>query len=180
MLNTYDVFPDSRDPLFIFETAQPVNNQTANIDGWEVAWQHFFGDSGFGFLANATIVDGDIAFDNGAPPNFDQFALEGLSDSANFIVFWENDTFGARVAYNWRDDFLYSTNTGNFIPGYYEAHSQLDLNLSWNVTEQLSLSLDGINLNEDGVTAYGRTKNMVDWSKEYDARWVLAARYVFR
>ncbi|MDH3371750.1 MAG: TonB-dependent receptor [Gammaproteobacteria bacterium] len=180
VLNTYDIFPDSLDPLFIFETAQPVNNQTANIDGFELAWQHFFGDTGFGFMANATLVNGDIKFDNAAPPNFDQFALEGLSDSANLILVWENDTFGARIAYNWRDDFLYSTNTGNFIPGYFEEHGQLDVNFSWNVSESFNLSLDGINLTEEGITAYGRTPNMTDWSKEYDARWVLAARYNFQ
>ena len=50
------------DPLFQFDLSQPVNNQTANIDGFEVAWQHFFGDSGFGFQANATIVNGDVGY----------------------------------------------------------------------------------------------------------------------
>jgi len=179
-LNTYDIFADNLDPLWVFETAQPVNNQTANIDGFEIAWQHFFTGTGFGFLANATLVNGDIKFDDGAPPNYDQFALEGLSDSANLIAFWENDTFGARIAYNWRDDFLASTNVGNFIPMYYEDHAQLDVNFSWNATDQFALSLDGINITEEGLTTYGRTTNMVDWSKEYDARWVLAARYNFQ
>ena len=33
--------------------------------------------------------------------------LEGLSeDSANFVLFWENDTFSVRGAYNYRGSFL--------------------------------------------------------------------------
>jgi len=180
VFNALDVTPDSSDPLFIFNTSQPVNNNVARIDGFEIAWQHFFGDSGFGIIANATLVGGDIKFDNAAPPTFDQFALEGLSDSANAILVWENDTFGARIAYNWRDTFLSSTNAGNFIPQYYDEHAQLDVNFSWNVSDQLSLSLDGINLTEEGVITRGRTPNMTDWGKEYDTRWTLAARYNFR
>jgi TonB-dependent receptor len=180
VLNQYDIYPDSSDPLFIFNTAQPVNNQTANIDGFELAWQHFFGESGFGFMLNATLVNGDVAFDNGASPTFDQFALEGLSDSANAILIWENEVFGARIAYNWRDNFLANASVGNFNPLYYQDYTQLDVNFSWNVTDQFSLSLDGINLTEEGLEAYARTEHIIDWAKEYDARWVLSARYNFQ
>ncbi len=179
ILNNYDVFPNEQDPLYTFQTALPVNNQTANIDGYEIAVQHFFGETGFGIQANATLVGGDIAFDNSAPPTFDQFALEGLSDSANLILVWENDTFGARIAYNWREAFLNQANAGNYLPRYTDDYAQLDLNLSWNVTDQFALSLDGINLTEEGVYQYGRTYNQRYINSEADARWVLAARYDF-
>ncbi|MFX4227959.1 MAG: TonB-dependent receptor domain-containing protein [Porticoccaceae bacterium] len=179
LLNNYAVLPNGDDPLYTFQTALPVNNKTANIDGYEIAVQHFFGDTGFGIQANATLVSGDIAFDNSAPPNFDQFALEGLSDSANLILVWENDTFGARIAYNWRDAFLDQANAGNYLPRYTDEHSQLDVNFSWNVTDQFALSLDGINLTEEGVYQYGRTYNQTYITSEADARWVLAARYDF-
>ena len=179
VFNKYDVMPDNLDPLYTFQTALPVNNKTANLDGYELAIQHFFGESGFGVMANATLVNGDIAFDNSAPPNFDQFALEGLSDSANLILVWENDTFGARIAYNWRDAFLSSANAGNYLPRYTDEHSQVDVNFSWNVSDNLSLSLDGVNLTEQGVFQYGRTYNQMYINSEADARWVLAARYNF-
>jgi hypothetical protein len=32
--------------------------------------------------------------------------LPGLSDSANLIAFYENDWMSARVAWNWRDEYL--------------------------------------------------------------------------
>jgi len=179
LLNNYTVLPNQDDPLYTFATALPVNNKTANLKGYELAVQHFFGDTGFGIQANATLVSGDIGFDNSAPPNFDQFALEGLSDSANLILVWENDTFGARVAYNWREAFLSQANAGNFLPRYTDDYSQVDVNFSWNVTDQFSLSLDGLNLTEEGTYQYGRTTNQMYINTEADARFVLAARYDF-
>ena len=62
IIAAYDIPPTANDPLFSFDLSQPVNNQTANIDGVEMAWQHFFGDSGFGFQANATFVNGDVGY----------------------------------------------------------------------------------------------------------------------
>jgi TonB-dependent receptor len=179
VLSVYDIIPDGLDPVYVFSTAQPVNNQTAGIDGFEIAVQHFFGDSGFGIIANATLVNGDIEFDNGAPPTFDQFALEGLSDSANLIGVWENDRFGARLAYNWRDSFLDSTNVGDYVPRYYDEHAQLDVNFSWLINDRMVLSLDGINVTEEGITTRGRTQNMKFFAQELDARWTLAFRWTY-
>ncbi len=39
-----------------------------------------------------------------------QFAIEGISDSANLIVFFENDKWSTRLAYNWRDEYLTNRN----------------------------------------------------------------------
>src|SRR5262249_34968641 len=56
----FDVTPNATDPTYKFLTQRPVNNKEAKIHGWEIAGQHFFGDTGFGVLANYTIVKGDI------------------------------------------------------------------------------------------------------------------------
>lgn len=179
VLGQYDVEPRSNDPLMIFATQQPVNNETANIDGLELAWQHFFGDTGFGIHANATIVNNDVEFDVAGDPDVDQFALEGLSDSANLVLVYENDILGVRVAYNWRDAFLDDTNRRARVPLFIEEFEQLDLNVSWNATDALTVSLDGINLIEQGTRGFGRTRNMITFINEADARWMLSARYQF-
>ena len=43
--------------------ARPVNKKEAKIHGWEFGGQYFFGDTGFGVLANYTIVKGDVGYD---------------------------------------------------------------------------------------------------------------------
>jgi hypothetical protein len=48
-----------RDPVSPFNLSVPVNIEEAEVDGLEFVIQHNFGDSGFGVIANATLVNGD-------------------------------------------------------------------------------------------------------------------------
>ena len=179
---TNNVEPRAGDPEMLFEVTQPVNNQSAGISGYEFAWQHFFGDSGFGYQANFTIVDGDIGYDVGASPAIEQFALEGLSDSANLVLIYEKNGLSARVAYNWRDAFLAEVNrsvSSQRNPLFIDEYKQLDVNVSYDFTEDLTVSLDVINLLEEGQRQYGRSQNNVFFVQELDRRFVLSARYNF-
>ena len=182
VLTNYDVTPGGNDPLFEFDLSQPANNQTAIIDGEELAWQHFFGDTGFGFLLNATFVNGDVAYDLRANPNVQQFALEGLSDSANAVLIFEKFGLSARLAYNWRDAFLTATTWGGQqgLPGFVDEYKQVDLNITYNFTDQFAVGIDGINITGEGQLIYSRTKQMQWWNAEGDPRWMLTARYNFQ
>ena len=179
IIGLYDIAPGANDPLFAFDLSQPVNNQTAIIDGEELAWQHFFGDTGFGFLLNATFVNGDVAYDVRADPNVQQFALQGLSDSANAVLMFEKFGISARLAYNWRDAFLTQTvwQGQQGLPGFVDEYKQVDLNVTYNINEKLAIGLDGINITGEGQLIYSRTKDMQWWNAEGDPRWMLTARY---
>ena len=177
-----NVEPQAGDPEMQFEVTQPVNNQSARISGYEFAWQHFFGDSGFGYQANFTIVDGDIGYDVGASPAIEQFALEGLSDSANLVLIYEKNGLSTRIAYNWRDAFLAEVNrsvSSQRNPLFIDEYKQLDLNVSYDFTDDFTMSLDVINLLEEGQRQYGRTQNNTFFVQELDRRFVLSARYSF-
>ena len=52
------------DPIATFDITVPANQKSAKLDGWELAVQHMFGDSGFGVYANVTLVDSDLTYDN--------------------------------------------------------------------------------------------------------------------
>jgi len=179
----YDVAPNGSDPLYSFGVGQPVNNETATIYGWEIAAQHWFGDSGFGVQANYTTVEGDIEYDVGADPSEDQFALEGLSDSANLVLIYEKHGISARLLWNWRDDFLNqvqrTASGGNRNPEFIEEYEQVDLNVSYAINDNLSVSFDAINITEEEVVHYGRSKNQVFFIQELDARYMLGLRYTY-
>ena len=138
--------------------------------------------SGFGFQANATFVNGDVGYDLSAPPSESQFALEGLSDSANAVLIYEKYGLSARLAYNWRDAFLTATTWGGQqgLPGFVDTHEQFDLNVTYNINDQLSVGLDGINLTGEGQLIYSRTKRMQWWNGEGDPRYMLTVRYNFQ
>ena len=177
----YDVNPEATDPDLSFALQTPTNSKDAEIYGFEIASQHFFGDTGFGYQFNYTIVEGDIGFNNGSNPNEDQFALPGLSDTLNFVGIYEKDSLSARLAYNWRDDFLNRVNrpASTRNPEYVAAVEQVDLNVSYELDSGLVLALDAINLTGEGQRKYGPNKNATFFVQELDPRYVLSARYSF-
>ena len=101
------------------------SDREEGIDGWELAWQHNFSDTGFGFIANMTIADGSATYDNSL--NESQFALQGLSDTRNFVLFYDNYGLQARIAYNWRDGYYTG---GDVKPGYQTEYEQWDGNIT--------------------------------------------------
>lgn len=176
-----DITADGNDPLFDFELTQPINNQEAEIRGLEAAFQHFFGESGIGVAASYTLVDGDVGFDVGADPSEDQFALTGLSDTANVTLIYEKHGLSARVAYNWRDKFLASTNRGGGFrnPVFVRAFATLDVNISYDVTEDIAVSFEGINLTGESLRTYGRDETNLWFAQEISPRYFLGVRYKF-
>lgn len=176
-----NIISNENDPDYLFRTATPNNGKEAKIHGAEFAVQHFFGETGFGVQANYTIVRGDVAFDNMADPDITQFFLSGLSDTANLVGIYENDRFAARIAYNWRDKFINGLATGRGAnnPLYVEAYSQIDLNLSYEVTDALSVSFEGINVTGEDSRTHGRNSNMLMELRDLGPRYQVGARYTF-
>jgi TonB-dependent receptor len=176
----YDILPTAQDPLTTFAVNTPVNNQSARINGYEFAGQYFFGDSGFGVLANYTIVEGDVGFDVGADPNQNQFALTGLSDSANAVLMFEKFGLSARLAYNWRDEFLSQVNQGGWRNPYFvEAYDQIDLSVGYDINDNFAVSFEAINLTGEDVRWHGRSELQLWRLEDQGARYALGARYKF-
>lgn len=166
------------DPVAVFDITTPANQQSASLDGWEFSVQHAIEDTGFGFAANYTLVNSSLTYDN---YNLgEQFALEGLSDSANVIGFYDKDKWQVRIAYNWRDKFLSGRFDGQGPnPNYVEAYGQLDASVSYQVNDKLSLSLEGINLTDETMRVHGRHQNQLLFATQNGPRYMFGLRYKF-
>ncbi|MEX2961850.1 TonB-dependent receptor [Microbulbifer sp. TYP-18] len=169
------------DELVKFLIDTPVNSdRDETVDGLELAVQHVFGETGFGVILNYTMVDSGLEYN----PYLleDQEALVGLSDSANLIAFYDKNGLQARVAYNWRDDFLNSRGQGTGAnPQFTEAYQQVDLNVSYDVPQLqgLQVFLEGLNVTEEYSRVHGRAREQVLGVYQGGARWQLGARYAF-
>ncbi len=172
------IVPDASDPLMVYKISSPVNNHEATLYGAEFAGQHFFGDTGFGIMANYTIVNGDVHF-NDLDITSNQFALLGLSDTANLVLMYENYGIEARLAYNWRDEFLNRTGAGSNNPGYIEAYSQIDMNVTYHITDNLAVSFEGINITGEDRREHARNSNMMWGYDDLGARYQAGIRYNF-
>jgi TonB-dependent receptor len=165
------------------------SDRKETIDGLEIAIQHDFGDynpvpfidlTGFGVIANLTIVDSDADYNNQTPnsENDGQFAVVGISDSHNLIAYYERFGLSARVAYNWRDRFL---NFQGASSGYTEEYEQLDANVTYTIPGTgFSVSYDALNLTEEGRETFERNNpSYKTWVSQGHAKHYVGVRWKY-
>jgi iron complex outermembrane receptor protein len=175
------VFQNSDDPLIVWDVSQPTNGDTRKVDGVEFAVQHMFGETGFGSAFNFTLVDGDVEFD--VESFGSQSPLVGLSDSANFNIFYEKDGLSVKVTYAWRDDYLIGVGqaqgSSEAPPQFGKEYAQTDISVNYDVTDELTVFFEGINLTNETEQGYGRYEEQFLFARQYGPRYALGARYTF-
>lgn len=173
--------PTSADPLIVWNISQPTNSDTKSVDGIELAVQHLIGETGFGVGINGTWVNGDVEFNTESLDQ--QEPLTGLSNSANFQVFYEYEGWSAKATYAWRDSYLIgvgqSQGSADAPPQFAKAYGQWDMNLSYAWNENLTVFVEGVNLNNETEQGYGRYEEQFLFARQYGPRYSLGARYNF-
>jgi TonB-dependent receptor len=169
---------DAGDSVAVFKNTLPNNGEDAIVDGVELGIQHTFGESGFGVMLNTTMVDSDADLD---PADVTQvFALTGLSDSMNLVGFYEQGPVQIRLAYNQRDEFVQSlTQSNGNGPTLVEDYEQWDLSASYDITDEITVFVEGINLTEEYVHKRGRYENHLLLVEDSGRRWALGLRASF-
>ncbi len=150
----------------VFTLNSVINGPSANVYGLELAWQHVFGDSGFGYLINGTIVQSDRPYD---PHNLlvSNFAVTGLADSANFTFFYDKDGIELRFAANWRDSYLdrFGQGQGNGTfgtePIFVNGNWDLSLSGGYDITDNLKAYFTASNLLNNSYSTRGRFADQV-------------------
>jgi iron complex outermembrane recepter protein len=138
-----------------------ANTSDAEISGFEIAYQQTFDFlpgiwSGLGTQANYTYVDAKQTTENTASSDeakysfrwFTDLPLDGLSeDTANLVLFFENEAISTRLAYNWRSDYLLnSRDVIAMSPIYNKANGQLDFSFRYNISEKYKVGFEANNL----------------------------------
>lgn len=170
------------DPLVEWLVSQPVNDpEEKTVDGIEFAVQHMIGETGFGVSLNATVVDSDSEYDNDLLVV--QQPLPGVSDSANFQVFYEDDQWSIKLTHTWRDDYLIGVGqpqgSADAPPQYFRDTSITDFSINYDHTEELTVFLEGYNITNETEEGYGRYRNQFLFGRQYGPRYALGVRYTF-
>lgn len=163
----------------VWNISQPANTDSKSVDGFEMAIQHLLWDTGFGVGANGTIVDGDVEFDVNSLQQ--QAPLTGLSDSANLQLFYENYGWSVKVTYIWRDKYLLgvgqSQGSSDAPPQFAKTYGQWDLSVNYDVTSELTVFFEGVNLNDATERGYGRFEEQFLFARQYAPGLTLGMRY---
>lgn len=150
----------------VFTMTTTVNGPKANVYGMEIAWQHMFGDTGFGFQLNGTIVGTDKPY-NPWDLTTSNFAVTGLADSANLVAFYDKDGFEIRLAANWRDSYLdhFGQNQNNSAfgtePTFVNASWSLDGSTSFDLSDHMNMYLEAQNITNESFSTRGRFSEQV-------------------
>lgn len=133
--------------LETYQISTPINAD-GKVTGVEVAYEQPIGEY-FGINANYTYANGTTShtWSDGS------HNLLGTSKNTyNVGAYFENERFGARVSYTRRSSFLISLSGTN--PYYQDDFGTLSASLSYKATDWLSISLDGLNLNNPTYKYY--------------------------
>ncbi len=177
-----------------------VNGGSGEVKGLELAYQQQFTFlpgfwSGFGVNANYTYADS--AQPDGNP------LLNISENTANGQIYWENEDLQFRLAYNWRDRYLYSqaekrvqtvgalgynvfnqndptaenfdATVGN---NYREARGQFDFSASWDINEHFAVVGNVVNLTGEPIEYTTELGSVWKYS-ESDRRYTLGLRARF-
>ena len=164
--------------------SRPVNGEDAEVDGFELSFQSPFSFlpapfNNAGIVLNYTATDSKATFIDTADIRRTQ--LPGLSDSTyNAILYYDTEKWNVRAAYNWRSDYLLAVSGSGGQPLNRDDYGQLDLSATVNFRENLSLSLDVINLLDDQVISFSSNDpELVKGVIETGQQFVLGLNYQF-
>nr|WP_136250000.1 TonB-dependent receptor [Ningiella ruwaisensis] len=142
-----------------------TNGDDGSMRGFEIAYQQFFNMlpepfDGIGVQANYTRLSSkgvpNANLENGVAldENIDEtLPLEQLSDhTANFVLMYEKFGVSARLAYNWRSEFLLtSRDVITRKPVFNEATGQLDGSIFYSVSENIDIGIQAVNLLDETI-----------------------------
>ena len=135
-----------------FALRGPTNGSGGELTGIELGFQQAW-DNGFGVVANVTLIDDSTENTNSFTG--DRVGLERISESSyNLIGFYEANRISARLAYNYRDDFLQVTNGNGGLPRYVEGYGQLDGRIAYDLFENWQVSFEAKNITGEDVQSY--------------------------
>lgn len=180
--NSAGIFPGGKATFRVF---RPHNSASATVRGLELAYQHNFTwlpepFDGLGMTANITLVASPATISQNNPDTTKSFALEGVGNSQNLTLFYEKGPLGVRAAYTHRNKYLRSAFAGaGNEPLFVKSTGYLDGQISYEITDNFSLMLDGTNLLNAKTQTVGRYTNQWVSYMATGSRYMVGVRASF-
>lgn len=170
-----------------FTFQQPLNTPGGDLKGYELSYQQPFSFlpglwQNLGVQLNYTHVESDIQYlsSSGAPSA--KGPMVGLSENAwNATLYYDDGDFSARVSAAYRDEYM------NNVPGREGTDMEgtastttVDASLSYNLSKNLTVSLEGLNLTDEWVDMWIDSTRDLPISYTHTGRqYMIGLRYKF-
>lgn len=169
--------------LVDFQDTRDRNGETGSITGVEVAIQKTFDTlpapfDGLGAAANYTYVTSSINRAEGSGASDCDY--NGLSPhSFNLSGFYEKGPWQARLAYNYRDEFLFQCFSEFSEPRQRESFGQLDFSASFDINDYMQVFVEGINITGADTRDFSRFRNRFLTYSDTGSRYSIGVRAQF-
>ncbi len=126
-----------------------VNGDGVNVQGVELTFQHNFSNLP-GLLANTGALLNYTYIDNSDPDK----VVGASANNFNASGYYEGDHLSLRLSYTWRDEYLVNDGAQEGFGQFIEAGGVLDGNITYDINENFSMVLEGINLLDEPIGSF--------------------------
>jgi iron complex outermembrane receptor protein len=144
-----DHFNTSQGRVTTYNVSRPFNAGSAQVKGFAIAYQQNL-PYGFGVLANYTYSDGEGQ--NGADLPYNS------RHQVSFSPFFESGPVSIRGTYTWRSKYFTGIDRGDQM--FVRDTANVDLSATYNITENIGLTISGMNLTDSEYYAYANTPRL--------------------
>lgn len=183
-IESYKDYTSSQEPFFNQQTnedvmvniTKPVNGKGGSTHGFEIGYQQSW--ENYGLAVNYTYTDAEMDKDDSLDSvRYDY--VEGASENMfNTTFFYETETFGARLMYNFRTQWYKGTNwTGANL--WNDDYGQWDFSSSYAISENINLVFEAVNLTDETLTEFDDRKDRVMSIYQNGRRYLLGINMSF-
>ena len=158
-----------------YSIRRKVNTDGGTIKGFEFAFHTPFDSFSDGFWqyfgVNGSLTYVDAEMDAVVPENLLPISLRGTSEwSGNLVAYFERKKFATRLAFNYRDDFLFQeAEDPDRHAEWTEGSTIIDLNMDYRFTKNLLLRFSANNLTGETRYRYWETLGGNRFSDDRDS-----------
>lgn len=131
--------------------SEKYNANGGRIEGIELQLQDSFA-TGLGYSANYnyTYADADSPAEN-YPDQLGVFS-DSSKHTVNLVGYYETESFNARLAYNWRSEYMMRELPGFYGNRQHQDYGTLDVSAGYSVTQWMDITFEVVNLmQEDSI-----------------------------
>lgn len=155
-----------------------VNGDGGSIDGIELSYQQSFTQlpepfDGLGLQTTYTNISSDTPFTD---PSGRILPQPGLSENnVNAVIYWEKGRVGARLAYNWRDEYLDRLGfSGSGI--FADSYEDLVFSTYYEISDRFKLSFEASNILDTRQKLFNTTPEATRSIVEFGPSYVFTLR----
>ena len=168
--------------------ARPVNGDATRFRGMEISFHRDLDFlpapfNHFGIITNYTLARGSATYRNVQASSENQTKdFIGLSrNAANATLYYEHDNWGARLSANYRDRYILNVEGGlaDEDERGYRASTRWDISAFYKWSEQLKLTLEGINLTNQREEQYTDSSDRLYGTTYSGSSYFVGVSYTF-